>query len=106
MAKIDTEKLKHELEERLQSLQQREEHVEAELSRPHNPDWEDDAIESEGDEVLVKVDESLIEEIRLIKLALHRIEAGHYGECVSCGKKITQSRLKALPEATSCIKCA
>lgn len=38
--------------------------------------------------------------------ALRRLEAGTYGECVTCGKAIGDARLDALPTATACIDCA
>ncbi|MBI4436002.1 MAG: TraR/DksA C4-type zinc finger protein [Candidatus Omnitrophica bacterium] len=37
--------------------------------------------------------------------ALKRIEEGTYGDCLDCGKKISQQRLKAVPYTTYCITC-
>ena len=37
--------------------------------------------------------------------ALERIEKGTYGICRSCGKEISKSRLKVVPNATQCIIC-
>jgi DnaK suppressor protein len=37
--------------------------------------------------------------------ALKRINEGGYGLCLSCGKKIPSTRLKAVPYAKHCIKC-
>lgn len=37
--------------------------------------------------------------------ALKRIEEGTYGDCETCGEKISLQRLKALPFARLCIKC-
>ena len=36
---------------------------------------------------------------------VERIEDGTYGTCVECGKPIGQARLKALPEAVTCVTC-
>ncbi|WP_017669140.1 TraR/DksA family transcriptional regulator [Sandarakinorhabdus sp. AAP62] len=47
-----------------------------------------------------------IHEAEQILAALARIEAGHYGECETCGGEIAPARLAALPTATRCIKCA
>lgn len=38
--------------------------------------------------------------------ALARIEAGTFGVCESCGQPIAKARLKALPYARFCIRCA
>ena len=40
-----------------------------------------------------------------VEEALKRIEEGIYGDCLGCGKKIGQQRLKAVPYATHCISC-
>ena len=37
--------------------------------------------------------------------ALHRIDAGTYGVCESCGKAIGKARLLAFPRATLCVAC-
>jgi DnaK suppressor protein len=37
--------------------------------------------------------------------ALHRIEAGTYGVCESCGNAIGKARLQAFPRATLCVTC-
>lgn len=41
-----------------------------------------------------------------VKRALKKIEMGTYGICEKCGKKISKGRLKVLPEAKFCSKCA
>jgi DnaK suppressor protein len=46
-----------------------------------------------------------IKRLQLIDSALGRIENGHYGVCMSCGKKIPEERLKAIPYAILCIEC-
>jgi DnaK suppressor protein len=43
--------------------------------------------------------------LRRIDDALDRIEASSYGECLSCGKKVQQGRLNAVPWARHCIQC-
>ena len=37
--------------------------------------------------------------------ALERITAGTYGQCVNCGRPISEDRLAAIPWATQCIDC-
>jgi DnaK suppressor protein len=41
-----------------------------------------------------------------IEAALLRIKKGEYGMCASCGEPIPDARLKALPWARVCVKCA
>lgn len=37
--------------------------------------------------------------------SLHRVDAGTYGYCESCGQPIAAGRLRAFPRATLCIAC-
>ncbi len=37
--------------------------------------------------------------------ALHRIEAGEYGECEECGGEIAAGRLEAMPFSRLCVTC-
>jgi RNA polymerase-binding transcription factor DksA len=34
-----------------------------------------------------------------------KLDEGVYGKCVTCGKKIDEKRLMAIPEAKKCITC-
>ncbi|MFC1675265.1 TraR/DksA family transcriptional regulator [Candidatus Omnitrophota bacterium] len=38
--------------------------------------------------------------------ALKRIEEGRFGVCDSCKRMVTKVRLRAVPHARSCVKCA
>jgi DnaK suppressor protein len=40
-----------------------------------------------------------------IEAALFRLDEDTYGRCISCGGKISTSRLEALPHARLCIQC-
>jgi DnaK suppressor protein len=44
--------------------------------------------------------------LNALDAALARVQAGTYGICVSCGTTIPTGRLRARPEATTCIRCA
>ncbi len=44
-------------------------------------------------------------ELADIENALERIEQGAFGKCEGCGGRIPVARLKALPYATTCVKC-
>ena len=40
-----------------------------------------------------------------VRAALARVEAGTYGQCVSCGRELPEERLEARPEAERCVDC-
>ena len=103
---IDTEKLKSQFEERLAALRARVGKLEADLRSPHDPDWEDRATETAGDEVREGLEDSALKEFADIQSAMARIAAGTYGTCEACGKPIDDRRLAALPYAARCIGCA
>ena len=43
--------------------------------------------------------------LNLIEAALFQIENGRYGKCMSCGNKIPEERLRAIPYALMCLDC-
>jgi RNA polymerase-binding protein DksA len=45
------------------------------------------------------------EQLEHIEAALHRLEAGRYGQCTQCGEAIASERLKVLPYAALCVRC-
>ena len=40
-----------------------------------------------------------------VRAALARVDAGTYGQCVSCGRELPEERLDARPEAERCVDC-
>lgn len=102
----DIMEIKAKLEEKLRELTARAKDIDDDLSEPPDDDWAENAVESESDEVLESIGSVALVEIRSIKAALSKIDAGTYGICGSCNKKIDAKRLEALPYATKCIKCA
>lgn len=60
-------------------------------------------LDREIDYTLEETDERVL---KAVDAALHRIEEGTYGTCVSCGKPISDERLEARPWAELCIDCA
>ena len=102
----DTTAIKSKLEARLRELDERAHEIDDELSEPGDDDWSESAVESENDEVLEKVGNMALDEIRKIKSALAKMDAGTYGSCEKCDQKIAPKRLEALPYATTCIDCA
>lgn len=94
------------LRRRLSELDGRLHAIEAELEQPHSSDWDEMAIEREGEEVLERLGQSGLEEIRRIMAALQRARSGTYGTCVQCDMKISEERLDVLPATPFCKTCA
>jgi RNA polymerase-binding transcription factor DksA len=52
------------------------------------------------------IDEASQRELINLKQALQRLDEGTWGECEKCGGAIGRHRLRALPEARTCVDCA
>jgi len=94
------------LKRRLAYLENRLENIEDQLDDPRSSDWEENATESEGDEVMEELGLSGLQEIKAINAALSRVEDGTYGECVKCGETILEERLATVPHTPFCRNCA
>jgi DnaK suppressor protein len=74
-----------------------------------DPDDFPDEIDTASSEVNLQFTGRLREReqglLAKIDAALAKIEAGTFGECVSCGEDIGVARLKARPVAELCIEC-
>lgn len=103
---MNVQKMKKRLEQRLAELTRETREIDAELHEPGDPDFEERAVQIEGEEVLEGLGRVALDEIAQIKSALARIEVGTYGICVKCGDEIVDNRLEAVPYAARCIKCA
>lgn len=76
----------------------------------HFPNRENGSMEEEADEVqeyenMLGVEHSLELRLKDINNALEKIEKGGYGVCENCGKTIGEDRLRACPEAKTCLRC-
>lgn len=74
------------------------------------PNREDGDKEEEADEMqeydnALSLEYSLELKLKDVKVALEKIDKGGYGICENCGKEIGEERLKACPEAKTCLKC-
>ncbi len=103
---IDLELWRGTILKRLDELGVRMHHIESELGEPKPSDLQDQAIDLEDDEVLESLGHVAQKEVALLKSALSRIEDKTYGVCLSCGEDISIERLKAVPYAPLCKKCA
>lgn len=66
----------------------------------------DETLDSGMQEIeigLIANEQSLLAEVNA---ALARIDAGTFGNCATCGKAISKSRLDAVPYALRCARCA
>lgn len=68
---------------------------------------EENASEVEMYENNLGVEHQLEKDLAAINEALGKMDSGAYGICANCGKSqtIDINRLKAFPEAKTCIKC-
>ena len=98
--------IKHQLEQRLAALRVRLASLRSDAIQPHSDDSSERAQERENDEVVDAIGNETTISIRAIQAALERIENGTYGTCDGCGEAIGEARLKAMPEAASCLNCA
>jgi RNA polymerase-binding protein DksA len=64
------------------------------------------ATENRSRDMLITMLERERKTLDEIELALARIKKGDYGICRSCGTKIPEARLSALPWAHCCVRCA
>jgi RNA polymerase-binding protein DksA len=69
----------------------------------HPADLGTDSFEQELTLGFLEKEERILEEILA---ALARIQAGTFGNCEECHKKIPQQRLEVLPYARHCVDCA
>ena len=85
--------------------------AEALASERESGDTQFDEESGEGDTLNVERERDLAlsasaqQAVEEIERALTRMEAGTYGICERCGKKISVARLEALPFAALCIDC-
>ncbi len=80
--------------------------IREDLARSHSPDFAEQALQRQNDEVL----EALLAEsevtLRLVGLAKLRLAEGTYGYCLRCGEPIQPARLAVMPAAEYCLGCA
>ncbi len=91
--------------ERLDWLKAQVERMEREQRAPVDDDSTEQAIEREDDETIDAQQNVAAAEMKAIRLAIARLDGGHYGLCTSCGTPIDAARLDALPHAAHCIEC-
>ncbi len=97
----DVERLKVERKRILTEIKRLQDSIRSEVER----DLE------EGDPALYERERNLAllqnleRELGAVEYALSLAEKGVYGICENCGERIDPARLKAIPQATLCLKC-
>jgi DnaK suppressor protein len=74
--------------------------------KPLDPDFEEQAVERQSEEVLDALDVAARRELAQIGRALDRMDRGIYGICACCGEAIPVERLRAVPYTDLCVSCA
>jgi RNA polymerase-binding transcription factor DksA len=92
--------------DRLEVLEARQREIEQLLREPEESDPEEQALEADDDEALEYLARIACEEMDAIREAVKRIYEGTYQRCRVCGKPIAWRRLRALPHAATCVRCA
>jgi len=86
--------------------QQRAEAIRRDLQRSHSPDFAEQAVQRQNDEVLQGLLQEAEAGLLAVRHALTRLEEGRYGQCLGCGEPIQLARLQAMPAAELCLACA
>jgi len=65
----------------------------------------DGILANETREISFATRERLVARVNRLSAALDRLNGGEYGVCVECAERISPARLRAVPEAQTCIRC-
>ncbi len=100
------EQVRSSLIEMLEDIDDRLAKITHDVKEPLDKDFEEQATQAENNEVLDGLGNAARTELEMIKQAIARIDKGEYGVCQVCGQPVNKERLKAVPYASMCIKCA
>jgi RNA polymerase-binding protein DksA len=103
---MDISSIESILIEKRKELTGRVDSVDRDFRSGRSADSEERATEMENEAVLTELRREASEELSQIDHAMLRLKNGEYGVCETCGNKINQERLKAIPYAVECINCA
>ena len=106
---LKPEELRESLLARRKELLARVRNIEMDFRHEENPlekDADEQSLQIENDDVLNALDDAGRRELESIRRALARMDSGDYGTCATCGEPIAPARLRALPTAEHCIRCA
>lgn len=100
--KSELETLRADLTARLSRYEAHQHRTDGALDK----DFEEQATQTQNDEVVDSLETETRSELAQIERALERIENGVGDECESCGEPIDPRRLQVLPYTTVCVDCA
>ena len=95
---------KKEVEEELKAVEKEDPVFSDDLAESADSGSDNWLAEAHGKTVAIKI--SLQQLLSKIQTSILRINKGKYDKCESCGKRIEEARLKAMPVATMCISCS
>ena len=93
---------REELNQRIHKMADKVRHID----EPLTPDFSEQAVERQNDEVLDALGDAGRRELAQINRALVHIDSGEYGLCANCGATIPEQRLEILPYSILCVACA
>ena len=101
----DYSAVRGELQAQLDQLLKGVRDIEAILSAPGRRDAYKTSIDSEDEDALSTITETIQGEIAEIRLAIDLIDNERYGRCTICHKEISPALLAVIPYATRCVAC-
>lgn len=101
-----TDEFRQALDAEKKRLEQLLDRVRANRTQALEHDSSERAIQLQNQEVVDALGNDARADLKHIKAALARIDAGQYGSCDECGNTIQRARLRAYPLASKCIECA
>lgn len=103
---LDLGEIRNDLEQQRSTIQRRIDEEEASMQgETTNPDRTDLAHAYDLRQRRSAMLDNLEEQLNQVVQALERLDQGTYSKCTNCGQQITPGRLKAMPQATLCIRC-
>ena len=103
---MNTEHFKQVLTERKRYLETSLDEIETTLDTEPPKDFEERATERESDEVMERLGNVELAELKQVAQALDRIDKGTFGVCAACGEEISTARLEVVPHTQKCRNCA
>lgn len=100
-----TELLREQRKSYLQEFRKAQEGLDA-IAQEREIELEEHAQEEQTARVLTRLDSQTLHAVREIDAALNKILRGLYGKCEACHRAIAIDRLRVMPSARLCTKCA
>jgi len=102
----DTDKIREQLLANQAELKKRVGRIHDHARNPLNADSAEQAAELTNLPVVSALETEAMEELADIENAIHRLEAGTFGICITCGEEVGAKRLEARPASSECLDCA